>query len=454
MLANLIKSSLSRFPPIGRRIEEVRRLRRANATQAAELSAQAAELAARHDRLAALTDALTARTNALDALVARFARVPSPGLTDSDAARHTERLLAHAIGPQAPTAVLGSHPADDRPNRTRVAARLIDAYHAALRDEALSPLKREGDDMWTGLLRSELPELLAAIDRRDPEGLARYLQTFGTSYVWFGGITTCVDGYSPGLAPEQVALTYLDKLVCLAESLGVLRIENPESGPWGENLRVDPDRLVDGIAQVTGIDPSPPLGIIHTDGLQTGRGLFHYRHVNALHAALRVAASTPAGGAVCEFGGGLGITALYARRLGVSRYTILDLPITCLLAGHYLLHALGEDAVSLYGEPDHGTGVRLLPYWDCLTLGSRSVALTLNQDSLPEIADNLVQAYLHEIRRITTDAFLSINHESDHPRTVARFVHAAGGYTPVYRARCWVREGYVEELFRPLGSTR
>jgi hypothetical protein len=168
--------------------------------------------------------------------------------------------------PQAPTAVLGSHPADDRPNRTRVAARLIEAYHAALRDEALSPLKREGDDMWTGLLRSELPELLAAIDHRDPEGLARYLQTFGTSYVWFGGITTCVDGYSPGLAPEQVALTYLDKLVCLAESLGVLRIENPASGPWGENLRVDPDRLVDGIAQVTGIDPSPPLGIIHTDG--------------------------------------------------------------------------------------------------------------------------------------------------------------------------------------------
>ena len=425
MLANLIKSSLSRFPPIGRRLEEVRRLRRANAAQAAELAA----------------------------LTTRLARVPSPGLTESDAGRHTERLLAHALGSQAPAAVLGSHPADDRPNRARVAARLIDAYHAALRDEALSPLKREGDDMWTGLLRSELPELLAAIERRDPEGLARYLQTFGTSYVWFGGITTCVDGYSPGLSPEQVALTYLDKLVCLAESLGVLRIENPESGPWGENLRVDPDRLVEGIAHAIGIDPAPPLGIIHIDGLPTGRGLFHYRHVNALYAALRVAAHTPTGGAVCELGGGLGITALYARRLGVARYTILDLPITCLLAGHYLLHALGEDAVSLYGEPDPGTGVRLLPYWDCLTLPPRSVALTLNQDSLPEIADNLVKAYLHEIRRITTDAFLSINHESDHPRTVTRFVRAAGGYAPVYRARCWVREGYVEELFRPLGST-
>lgn len=60
------------------------------------------------------------------------------------------------------------------------------------------------------------------IDSKDAVALETISENFGASYVWFGGITTCIDGYNKSIKPEHVALTYLDKLICLAESLGYL----------------------------------------------------------------------------------------------------------------------------------------------------------------------------------------------------------------------------------------
>ena len=56
--------------------------------------------------------------------------------------------------------------------------------------------------------------------------------------------------------------------------------------------------------------------------------------------------------------------------------------------------------------------------------------------------------YLQQFKRISTDLMLSINHEYFHPRTVHNFVREAGGFSALYRMKCWVREGYVEEAFR------
>jgi hypothetical protein len=372
----------------------------------------------------------------------------SPALSNSQDELLTERLLAHPAIPPLPAIQLGSHPAVDNPQRIKVAERLLTAYHKALDDEIRAPLKRDGEDLWMGLIRNELPELMAIIEQHDAEKLAYYLMHFGESFVWFGGITTCIDGYNRNLDPQQIALTYLDKLVCLGESLGVLRFESPENGPWGNNLHVDIDELLKNIESNLQIQITPPLGIIHTDGIKTSKGLFHYRHINGLYSAIRIANINEMNGPICEIGGGLGITAMYSRRMGILDYTILDLPITSLLAGHYLLHATGFDSVVLYGEKLRENTIKLLPYWECLNLPDKYYKLTINQDSLPEISDNLIKEYLEQIKRVTTDYFLSINHECFYPRTVNNFFNQEIDYKKIYRFKCWVREGYVEELFR------
>lgn len=391
---------------------------------------------------------VTAQQHELSRLKTIVERSRSPGLFKSTEELLTERLLAHPAADPLPKAKLSSQGATDNPKRILVADRLITSYYRALENEEISPLKREGEDLWTGLIRNELPELMATIEQKNPEALARYLINFGKTFVWFGGITTCVDGYNRSLDPQQVALTYLDKLVCLGEFLGVLRFESPESGPWGDNLHTNVHQLLERIENEIGIEIAPPLGIVHTDGLQIGNGLLHYRHINALYSAIRLVKLNCDGGPVCEFGGGLGITAMYARRMGVLDYTLLDLPISCLLAGHYLIHALGENCVSLYGEESTADSIKIMPYWECLNIPDKQFGLTLNQDSLPEIADNLVFEYLNQIKRMTKGIFLSINHEVFYPRTVCNFVKSIGGYEQIYRSKCWVREGYLEEAYR------
>jgi hypothetical protein len=127
---------------------------------------------------------------------------------------------------------------------------------------------------------------------------------------------------------------------------------------------------------------------------------------------------------------------------------LLDLPITCLLAGYYLIHAIGEDNVALYGEEKAPEKIKILPYWECLQFQNKSFETIINQDSLPEISDNLIMEYLKQIKRIGSSYFFSINHDFFYPKTVAHFVKSSGGFHEIYRAKCWVREGYVEEVFR------
>jgi putative sugar O-methyltransferase len=178
----------------------------------------------------------------------------------------------------------------------------------------------------------------------------------------------------------------------------------------------------------------------------------HYRHFNALYSALLAAG---VGKRICEFGAGLGLTAMYARRLGASDYTIFDLPLVNVIAGNYLLRALGENAVSLYREPDTPDTVRVLPFWMCTSQPERRFDVALNQDSFPEIDETLVRRYLDEIARTTTGHLISINQEARAPISgapphlwVSQLLSGDRRFQRIRRSPYWIREGYVEEIYR------
>lgn len=417
----------------------------------AETAGRDTELSDLRRQLELQTGQLVDRDREIAQLSDRLANVRSPALSGGSDDLLTERLLSHPV-PALPGIGLGSSPATEHPQRIAVAERLLAAYHAAIRDEAKSDMPREGEDMWTQILRDELPELVEAIDEKDAEKLAHFLTRFGSSFVWFGGVSTSVDGYNRNLDSYHVAMTYWDKLLRLAEYLGVLAFENPEAGPWGVAVARNPVAVVAAIEKEIGISVFGPEGVIHTDGLRIGSGeqpsggLLHYRHINSLYAALRLTRLAPTG-AACEYGGGVGLIAYYVRKLGMRDYTILDLPITCLLSAHFLMLACGPDEVGLYGETTSDEQIKVLPYWTCRSFADDRFAISLNQDGMNEIADNLRETYRDEIARTTRDYFLSFNHEVFFPKTVRALMAGDPRYACLSRAPYWPREGYVEELF-------
>lgn len=344
-------------------------------------------------------------------------------------------------------------------SKIETARRLIKAFKAT---EALPKTELKvitDNDLWTGITRDNFGSMLSHIEKDDAEQLARFLHDFGSSYVWFGGISTGVDGYNHWNRDQSaIALSYYDRLICLAEGLGIMPAENPEQGAggnWGKNMMVAPDDVATAIEAHLKIRICPPPGIIPVAGIQLRDRILHYRHINSLYTASRVASLVEKNAAICEFGGGLGLIAYYLREMGYRDYTLFDIPITNVLSSWFLIGALGESAVSLEGEAMRPNTIKVRANWMCSSAKEKNFALTLNQDSFPEINRRIFDAYISEILRTTRQYFLSINHEVEHAidgktkhLNVSKLLASTSGFSRLYRAPYWVRRGYVEELYQ------
>ncbi len=366
-------------------------------------------------------------------------------------------LVCHPFVKGTPHVELVEVPAGDGPERQTSARRLLNAWNLASAEESACALERADSDLWTNLVKKEFGELLDICAADDAQALAAYLMHFGEEYTWFGGLTFSLDGYVTGATATRrlrTALTYHDKLICLAEALGVLPLEHVEHGRWGDNLYSDVNDVLAKIERQLNISLGPPLGAISVTGLKTDRGVFHYRHLNAIYTAYLIAQLVSNDTPVCEFGGGLGAVALYARRMGLLDYTLFDLPLTNLFAGNFLINALGPASVTLLGESATKESIKILPYWKCLETPDEIFGLSLNQDSFPEIDEDLVKQLLHQIRRITREYFVSINHDSQNEMTPTRrqlnisaILRDESGFKRVSRTKYWMREGYVQEVY-------
>jgi hypothetical protein len=349
--------------------------------------------------------------------------------------------------------------------RVDTARRLIRAYKQTISQSGY-PLKDITDtDLWTGITRNNFTSMLEMIEKEDAEQLSHFLVGFGKSYSWFGGLTTGLDGYNHwDTSGDAVAFSYFDKLVCLAEGLGVLQAENPEhgaAGNWGRNIRLDADLIADKIAEAVGIDILPPTGIIPVAGIKLRDGPLHYRHINALYMAARIRDLTRESDRICEYGGGLGFVAFYLSRMGRPDTTLFDIPIVNVLSGFFLIGALGDDAVCLEGESPRAGTVKISANWRCVDAADGDFRIAANQDSFPEINEAIFDAYRREIKR--TSAFLlSINHEVEREidgtvnhLNVSRLLSSDPEFRRLYRSPYWLRRGYVEELYRiePGGET-
>lgn len=370
------------------------------------------------------------------------------------------RKLLHTLEygyPQVATDFTAAAPSADE---ALIVGRLIEAFHRALKDDP-DPRARK-PDMWSEIQAAQHREVLELIRRRDAAGVAAYLRDAHAKGLTFGitqgsDMTTALRA-SPD-ARRSIATEYMDNLVSLAEFLGLLDVECPsQRGRWGENLHSDPKALADRVAAETGIPIELPAVIGSYFGIATRSGVITGRDLCALYAVLQLKKLAGDRGIakprVCEIGGGLGAAAYYASRLGMA-YTVIDLPLVGVLQGYFLLRALPEVDIQLYGEQESAaTAIRLLPAFS-FGLPGREYDLLFNQDGFPAMNEAYGLAYLTHAAENVRHAFYSINQEGRAPQagevpqaTVADLVVKAGGFERTQRHRHWLKAGYVEEVYR------
>ena len=316
--------------------------------------------------------------------------------------------------------------------------------------------------MWQDHEGTDHKFFLSCLEDGDSRALAGHLQNMSVRDVTQG--LTQGAGYAEALRGNsyiQTSLAYyiFDRLICLAEALGCVPLENPEQGRWDKNIYLTPAEVVKAIESELGFEIMPPQVEHGLFGLEIGGRVIGPRDIYSLHAAYRISRvlRRRTSASVCEIGAGLGKVAYWANRFGLRDYTIFDLPYVSVLSAYFLLKSLPSSAVVLHGEPGADTKgtIKIFPFWHLERMPKRHFDLVLNQDSMPEIEQTIVQDYLKTIKKVCSKYFLSINQEGQAPLTAAgkpqlrvmELARKEPGYEEVYRQKFWTREGYVEELF-------
>jgi hypothetical protein len=279
----------------------------------------------------------------------------------------------------------------------------------------------------------------------DIDSIGRMLRDPASSMLFHGFESIQKEDVSRNNDPTWVdwqrQLTY-DNLLQIARAIGLRRVENPETGLEFDDTP-EVESILEQLDSAFGFRIEFPNLFAGEIGLETSRGVANYRSIQALYQAWRIRhilLDTP-NPRVLEIGAGLGRTAFFAMKMGISSYTIIDIPLTGVSQGYFLGRVLGEDAISLYGEHTGGP-VQILPPI-AFHQGSERFDLIVNVDSMPEMAEFTAREYFNAASSKCSH-FLSINHEHN-AFTVAQNYQRRDDVR-VSRTPCWLRRGYVEEL--------
>jgi hypothetical protein len=383
-------------------------------------------------------------------------------LQSSSSAEVTKRQhywFTHSLERGFPSVASGFGTAEISARDVEICARLIKAHRSASKDD---PRQSASVGMWQHIQDTCHGEMLNLIRNDNASALAAYLLEMYRKPVTHGFMQG-LDRYNalvsnPSLR-QFAATQYVDRLASFAEAVGYRPVECAEQmGGWCENLFADVNDLEQGISSRLGISIVPPQIANGLFGILTRNGLLHSRDLDGAYAAWRIAhiLKQNPDASVCEIGAGVGGVAYFACKFGIRNYTIIDLVNVNTVQGYYLMKTLPDANVVLYGETQaNSNSIRVLPTWCHKQAPDNSFDLTFNQDSFPEMGSEIALEYLEQIKRNTRSFLFSINQESqaglsaaERQGWMAKWAQQAQGYEQIYRFRHWLRNGYVEELFK------
>ena len=361
---------------------------------------------------------------------------------------HTHGLLHSPLAAKHALSWFAEPPTPNDPRGRAAAGRVIAAFHAAMRRQVAPPSR----SMWDTIAAGKR-EFFRALQAGDAAAVQRDLdRMFRSNLTWgLGQVHESHVELLEGAVITHLHYHFIDNLVSLAEAVGGARVTSMAQDPPDHlrPLHKDPGTTYEAAAARLGFDPwFPAVGSSYGFAV-AGRAatIDSLTHAYTAWRLRQLGAHT-----AYELGGGYGCLAMMARRAGIAHYTVFDLPWVNVLQGYFLIRALPEGSVRLFGESEGALQVQ--PYWTLYDAPANACDVLVNTDSLPEMGAATASAYLPHIHRVMRNVFLSINQEAKggvpgvgHQNCVRELVEAHGGFRCELRQRHWMRQGYVEEVF-------
>jgi putative glycosyltransferase (TIGR04372 family) len=322
---------------------------------------------------------------------------------------------------------------------------------------AMNHFKGPGDSVWSGFSersRDIHQSLLAGSDECITQILEDPIPTnlFDGYYSVVRDLDLDEGSHEARKLREWAVHQIFECLVRLAQAIGATRLWNPERTepePDGKTS-VTPRSVEDLLAELDreiGLRIDFPNPIQREFGLPTSRGIASYRAPHAIYQAWRTRKllGEVTNASVLEIGAGMGRTAYYARHLGITDFTIVDLPLANVAQANFLGRVLGPEAIWLLGDPvsEQAGRIRICPP-EWLATTDQEFDVVLNVDSITEMDSQHAINYVREISR-RARMFLSINHEAN-PFSVRDLLSKCNIKARTLRYPYWLRKGYLEEI--------
>lgn len=288
-----------------------------------------------------------------------------------------------------------------------------------------APIITSHKDYGMNLIDKKLPELHETLRNMCSSPLTRGI---------FGGDLLCEFYKNNDHERTMFVFGIFDKLVSIAEAIGLIPFFNPEDTVFKTLMYKKPEFFLDLIAKAYSFDITAPKYAGDNLGIETEYGLYSQRDMFALHLALTVADKYPDKNIrICEIGGGVGHLAFYLHRLGYRNLTIVDLPTISTLQMYFL----GTN-LSRYN------GITFMPTGEF----TGDYDLVINADSFIEMSRESATRYLDLIKR-NAKHLISLNQETGpHQFAEAGFrVCDITNMQRIVRNMSWIRKGWVYEEY-------
>jgi hypothetical protein len=318
--------------------------------------------------------------------------------------------------------------------------------------------------VWVNILSRRWTGLLSSLWEGNEAAVFHLLSgMFREDFIW--GLTYGSEVDRLPHSRPLLALNILGALVEMAEALGVARNETPEQGVPYYEIRDGGRRIAKDIERVIGTGIGfPPISAaygIHVEGRLLIQGqLVHVYAAWRIKYYIDQFFESDRLLNIVEIGGGYGGLCYWLQKIckhRIASYSIVDLPSTGVVQAYFLSRALGSgEAVALYDSKkeafDNHASIRLIPHTEISAIKEKS-DIVINQDSFPELPESEVDRYLEWVTA-NAQYFVSLNQEAYSlvggiPQVwVADRCAQHAGFERVSRIRSWVRNGYVEEVYR------